>query len=457
MVTIGLCLFCAFTVYKVADLMTNKPTLSFEEDIKKMDGLAKRIAGEFSTKTELPAEHLKEMLGQMIAIVDSSGRVVAKTNNVRFTSVDIPMLIQSMNDEEAEEKRPLPREHTSIYPVKMGTFSGYVVVSGMPQGKMMKKEEIPILPFSLAVAVFIFLFFVLTRGKIKEIERLSEGLGLIAKGELNHRITVSSRDEIGRLAEDINTMTEALQEKINQMEVLEHTKNELIVNVSHDLRTPLTSVMGYLQLLIDQNANLTKEQSKYLNIASEKSKKLKSLIDRLFEYTKLASHSVTLEKQPLSFSELVEQVIEEFGAVFEDKGIVVHMEISKDKLFVLADPNHFVRVLDNLFMNAISYCNPEHPIHITLKAQDDKANFQMSNSYYPSRDEDISKLFERFYRLDKSRTSSSGNSGLGLAITKSIVEMHDGEISVRSKEDIITFELNMPLCPREENEKDALK
>jgi len=250
-------------------------------------------------------------------------------------------------------------------------------------------------------------------------------------------------------------MTEALQEKINQMETLEHTKNELIVNVSHDLRTPLTSVMGYLQLLIDQNANLTKEQSKYLHIASEKSKKLKSLIDRLFEYTKLASHSITLEKQQLSFSELVEQVIEEFGAVFEEKGINVTMDLSKEKLFVLADPNHIVRVLDNLFMNAISYCNPKHPIHITLKEKNDKANFQMSNSYYPSIDEDISKVFERFYRLDKSRTSSSGNSGLGLAITQSIVKMHNGAISARSKEDIITFELSIPLWVDENKKKDA--
>lgn len=442
--TIFICLLTAFAVFKMADFSLNKPKLNFEEDIRRMDSLAKRIAGDLN-ENKITFDRPIEFPGQSIAIVDSDGKVVSKTMSFHPSSVDIPDLIQKMSDEKSGEFHQPGREHTSIYPVKNDNFSGYAVISGMPKGRMLVERTFPAYPFLIASVVFVALFFVLTRRKIKEIEQLSKGLHKIAKGEFAHRISTRSCDEIGNLANDINAMAYTLQNKIQQMEAIEQTKNELIVNVSHDLRTPLTSVMGYLQLLIDQSKGLTTEQEKYLNISFEKSKKLKTLIDRLFEYTKLASQSVKLERQYVSFNELLEQVVEEFGVILEEKGVSIDIEITKEKLVIAADPDQFVRVLDNLMVNAAHYAIKEEPIKITLYRDNNDAIFAISNSYVPSATGDISRIFERFYRLDPSRASSSGNSGLGLAISKTIMDLHDGKIEVETKENKITFKIKMPL------------
>jgi signal transduction histidine kinase len=444
MFTIFICLFASFTVFKVIDFTTNKPKLNFDDDIARMRSMAKSLASQYEGAQTIPAREISEIRGFNIAIVDDIGRVIAKTKNVHYPVVEIAQYIQDLNDEKTSEKPPLPKEHRVIYPINVADFKGYVVVSGMPQGKFVKPQTFPVLAFSISVVVFVLLFFLLTKRKIKEIEHLSQSLHNIAKGDLRHRINISSQDEIGRLANDINVMACALEEKMDQMEQMERSKNELIVSVSHDLRTPLTSVMGYLQLLLDQKSSLSVDQQKYVGIASEKSKKLKTLIDRLFEYTKLATHSVTLERQRFSFHEFVEQIIEEFRPVFEEKGITFALSLSREEMNMDADPDQLVRVFDNLLMNAASYCNQQYPVVISLTKMEGYAEFNITNHYFPVEGEDNSRLFERFYRFDSSRNADSGNSGLGLAIAKSIVDLHGGTLSATTDHDQISFSLKLP-------------
>ena len=222
----------------------------------------------------------------------------------------------------------------------------------------------------------------------------------------------------------------------------EQKKNDLIVYLAHDLKTPLTSVIGYLTLL-DEEKNLShKQKNKFIKIALEKSNKLEELINELFEITKYNSETLTIKKDKINLTLLINQVIDEFYPILKEQNKKITFTPQKD-IFIKVDPVKIARVFNNLIKNAINYSYDNSEIKIDIKEEKDLI-ITISNKSKTLTKEELSKLFDKFYRVDYSRNTKLGGSGLGLAIAKEIIKLHDGNISVKSENEETTFTINLP-------------
>ncbi|QYR21115.1 HAMP domain-containing histidine kinase [Paenibacillus sp. sptzw28] len=284
----------------------------------------------------------------------------------------------------------------------------------------------------VGVLLFFVFFFFFSRNILKYIEEITFGVEEIARGKLTHRIPVKSEDELGIVAKSINQMAERLKQSIEEERSAVKGKSDLITGVSHDLRTPLTSIIGFLEYIENDKYMNEVELRYYVNIVYEKSLNLKKLIDDLFEYTRLTSGEIQLEFEKLDLSGLLRQLIEEFVPLLEQANMKYHIKGPSETVYIQADPNELVRVYENLFTNAIRYAKDGKQLDISITSVDDYVVVNFTNYGPPIPESDLPYIFDRFYRVDKSRTKSSGGSGLGLAITKSIVEKHGGLIWVKS-------------------------
>lgn len=376
-----------------------------------------------------------------IVISDLDGKVLYKSTNANETQVDIYNTIKNTMEAAKDIEFPYGRKEVmSFYPISFTDGRGYVIVSGMPEGRIIYDTVTNGLPGTAALLItFLLSFYFITNSKMRYIEHVSKGLLEISKGNLDYRIKRHGDDELTSLADNINTMAQELKNQIESERMAEKSKNELITNVSHDLRTPLTSIKGYLGLIKEKRYKEEKELEQYVNIAYNKAEKLEGLINDLFEYTKLTKGGVVLEKEKIILNGLLEQLIEELVPISEENNIVIKQEFINEKIAVNIDANKTVRVFDNLFMNAIRYSLKPGEIKAILKKEEDFAVVVIENKCEDLTSEDLSKLFSRFYRVEKSRSSDTGGSGLGLAIAKNIVELQEGSIKAEYKEGIISF------------------
>jgi len=280
---------------------------------------------------------------------------------------------------------------------------------------------------------------------MKQIEAMAEGVKEIAKGNLAYRIEKKGKDEMALLTENINHMAEELMVNIEKERKIEKQKNELITNVSHDLRTPLTSIMGYLRLLRDAKYENREQYDEYIKIAFSKSEQLKNLIEDLFEYTKLKNEKIMLEKQEVCVNELLDQLIEELVPQAEEHGLSFVKEFPEDRLYASLDSEKMVRVFDNLLMNAIKYSKDEGEIIVSFQRERRNIRISIANESEEFTKEELENLFERFYKKDQSRSRVSEGSGLGLAIAKSIVELEGGEIRAEYENGVVQFIIVLPV------------
>jgi len=292
--------------------------------------------------------------------------------------------------------------------------------------------------------LFLFYFFVFSSRILGYLEEITRGLQEIAKGNLNYAIVAKSTDELGTVAEHFNQMTEKLRNSIEEERNAERSKNELITGVSHDLRTPLTSVLGYLELIETDRYKDEVELRYYTNIAYEKSKSLKKLIDRLFEYTSLSGAGIDLQLKKVNIYGFLKQLTEEFIPQLTKAGMSCRITAEDDGLFIQADGNQLMRAYENLISNAIRYGGKGKFIDIRIGKDDNAVVVEIVNYGEPIAAKDLPFIFERFYRADQSRTSQNGGTGPGLAIAKSIIELHGGQIAARSDRKETVFETRLP-------------
>jgi len=298
--------------------------------------------------------------------------------------------------------------------------------------------------FAFAIFTFIILFLILVRKKIVYLKLISDNVNDIANGKLGLIIGIKGKDELTQLAKNINYMSKELENTFEQERRLERTKNELITNVSHDLRTPLTSIIGYLDLLKRGQYNNNTQLQEYLETTYSKSQRLKYLIDELFEYTRLSGIDAKLNLNEVDLSGLLEQIVGEYIPIFEKESLIVQKSITQEIIPIFIDAEKMVRVYENLFMNAIKYSMKPSQLFICLELMDNKAILKVSNKVERSPVSDPNKLFERFFRGDKARKNNQGN-GLGLAISKRIVELHDGNIHAEYKDGWMSFIVEHPI------------
>ena len=212
----------------------------------------------------------------------------------------------------------------------------------------------------------------------------------------------------------------------------ERTKNELITNVAHDLRTPLTSIIGYLELL-SNGASLSPEmQKKYIDIVYIKAKRLEKLIEDLFGFTKMNYGKISMNVGKVDIVKLLGQLLEEFYPSFADKDLTYELTSNVPALTITADGNLLARLFDNLINNAIKYGAEGKKVLVKVNAESEIVTVSVVNFGYVIPPEELPLIFNKFYRVEHSRSSTTGGTGLGLAIAKNIVDMHGGTITVTS-------------------------
>ncbi|WP_426448944.1 sensor histidine kinase [Paenibacillus sp. S-38] len=377
-------------------------------------------------------------------ITDLEGRVVFRSENAPETYVDVHSVIR--NAMNARNSRDDSRtEFSSFYPVTFNNQKSYLIVTGIPQPVISYRKGTSPLSMLSAFAVFIFLFYYLTQRKMRYIEELAGGLRIIATGNLDHRVIERTNDELGSLAKDMNQMVADLQHRIEEERRSERSKNELITNVSHDLRTPLTLIMGYLKLLHDRSYDSPEQAAGYVGIAYSKAEKLRGLIEDLFEYTKYSSQEVPLHRKDVILNEVLEQLLEEYVTLSEEQQLTLIRSLPQDRLAVRVDVEKIIRVFENLLGNAVKYSQKPGVISVGMAKDRGWAIVRISNKADALTRDQLEQLFDRFYRVDAARTSSSGGTGLGLAIAKSIVESHGGSIWAESDQGEIHFYVKLKL------------
>ncbi|KAB2457983.1 HAMP domain-containing histidine kinase [Bacillus sp. CH126_4D] len=298
------------------------------------------------------------------------------------------------------------------------------------------------------IPLSIMFFFFLTRPYVKYFDEISNGIHHLANGDFTNEVRVSSNDEFGYIAGEINVASEKLKEAVERGDFAESSKDQLIVNLAHDLRTPLTSVLGYLDLIL-KDENLTKEQIKHFStIAFTKSERLESLIDELFEITRMNYGMLQLEKRSIDIGELLIQLDEELYPLLEKKGLEARLHITPH-LPINGDGKLLARVFENLLTNAIRYGYDGKFVDVNGYIESEEVVVQIINYGDSIPEEDLPYLFDMFYTGDKARSEQQGGTGLGLFIAKNIVEQHDGTISAESNVIRTIFEVRLP---KEESE-----
>ncbi len=226
----------------------------------------------------------------------------------------------------------------------------------------------------------------------------------------------------------------------------EQRKNDLIVYLAHDLKTPLTSVIGYLTLLRDEPEISTALRSRYTGIALDKAERLEDLINEFFDITRFNLTTLTLELEPINLGRMVEQIANEFNPILAEKDLRWEASI-EPSVELLCDPDKLERAFDNLIRNAINYSYVASPIQLSLRTVGDRVEIHIQNRGKTIAPDKLDRLFDQFFRLDSSRSSSTGGAGLGLAISKEIVELHGGIIRADSANEMIRFTVVLPLNP----------
>lgn len=282
----------------------------------------------------------------------------------------------------------------------------------------------------LGIAIFSFTFLLLQRKSLQYIGKIASAVQNISEGDLNTEVEVLGDDEFSMIAANLNRMEEEIRELMDKERESERTKNELITNVAHDLRTPLTSIIGYLELL-SKGIPLPQEmQQKYIEIVYTKAKRLEKLIEDLFGFTKVGK--VSMNVGTVDIVKLLGQLLEEFYPSFAEKDLVYELVSNVPAKTITADGNLLARLFDNLINNAIKYGAEGKKVLVNVLAEEEIVTISVTNYGHVIPADELPFIFNKFYRVEHSRSTQTGGTGLGLAIAKNIVDMHGGTISVTS-------------------------
>lgn len=293
------------------------------------------------------------------------------------------------------------------------------------------------------IPLSILLFYLFSRTYSKYFTDISTGIRHLSDGDFSYKVHIASQDEFSQIANDLNEASRLLQEAINAQTLSQRSKETLIANLAHDLRTPLTSVIGYLNLLQNQNDLLPGQQDEYTRIAYAKSIYLEELLETLFDVSKLDLSLHMIEKTQIDLEQLLLQLLDEMHVLVEERDVKIVKQIDSN-LIVMGNGKELARVFENLLSNALSYGDLSRPIHVVAKKDEEGIQIRISNYGSPIDEEKLPHLFDMFYTVDQVRNLPSKQTGLGLYIAKTIVEKHGGTIQVRNGGGQIHFEIRIP-------------
>lgn len=251
-------------------------------------------------------------------------------------------------------------------------------------------------------------------------------------------------NELKPMEDKLNQIKSTLKQREEDAKEAEQRKNDLVVYLAHDLKTPLTSVIGYLNLLYDEKQISEELRIRYLSIALEKAERLEDLINEFFEITRFNMQNIILEKTSINLSIMMEQLVDEMYPLICEKELRVKLNLA-DNVSIVGDSDKLARVFNNLLRNSINYSFSSSEIEITTEKTIGGVNIKLRNNGKPIPPHKLDSIFEKFYRLDTARRSKTGGAGLGLAIAKEIVELHKGQIKAESCEEYTEFTVFLPI------------
>lgn len=300
-----------------------------------------------------------------------------------------------------------------------------------------------------ALIIFTVLFVLISYDTIQYLKEIIIGIERMKNGDMEFELRVEGEDELAVIANSINEMRVQIASDNETKRLAERTKDELITNVAHDLRTPLTSIIGYLDLVRRDDLLTPAQQKKYIGIVYDKAKSLETLIKDLFDYTRYDKDKFKIHRNHFDMNQFMTQIVDEFYPSFTEKGLNCIVDLEKAELPVYCDGDLLARAIGNLMSNAIKYGADGKQVEIYTRKQGGKAAVKVVNYGRIIPKEDLEKIFDKFYRVESSRSLKTGGTGLGLAIAKNIVELHDGTISAQSGFSGTVFQIEIPLYKNE--------
>jgi len=300
--------------------------------------------------------------------------------------------------------------------------------------------------FAVAILlIFSLLLWYLFRWMTRYFKEINQGIDcLLAEQGENIRLS----PEMLPFEVKLNTVKDILLQREREAKTAEQRKNELVVYLAHDIRTPLTSIIGYLNLLEQMPDLPDGEKAKYVHISLEKTYRLEQMINEFFEITRYNTQQIKLSKKPVDLRYLLEQVIDEHIPLFTNRGNYVTFQ-AEGLLDMCADADKLARVFNNLLKNAAAYSEAGTEVIVkAVRTDDDNVTVAVTTCGKLIPRDKLDVLFEKFYRLDEARTSNTGGTGLGLAIVKEIVVLHGGTITADSSEGQTTFTVKLPVAEK---------
>ncbi|MDB6353580.1 ATP-binding protein [Trichococcus sp. K1Tr] len=283
------------------------------------------------------------------------------------------------------------------------------------------------------------------RYKQMQLTHILDELHYIAAGHFDHRIDTNNAGSYVDVVDSINTLVESTVQAMAEERKIEQSKDELITNVSHDIRTPLTSIIGYLGLIEDKQFTSEEDALRYIHIAYTKALQMKVLVDDLFEYTKVRQPTTPLLLKTINIGNFLEQIVADYELESRKRHMETEVIMKTDPLMIEMDVDKMARVFNNLISNALKYAHGGTWVHIEAEKIGSEVIVAVKNNGERIPEESLQELFGRFYRVENSRSKETGGTGLGLAIAQSIVTLHGGYIYAESDEAETKFVLHLPL------------
>jgi len=289
--------------------------------------------------------------------------------------------------------------------------------------------------FFILLLIMLPLLLILTNDIIKPLKELEKGVNQIKEGNLDFELKSNKRNEVGRIVNTFDIMRVELKKSINKQIKFEENRKELISSITHDLKTPITSIKGHIEGIKDGVANTPEKLEKYIDVIYHKTEDMDQLIDELFLFSKLDLNKVPFVMKQIPIKAFVEEIVEEMRFDWEDdhKKMILETHVSDD-VMVMIDPQQMKRVIVNIIQNSEKYMDKiQQKILLTVSQFEGKMQLVIADNGHGIESQDLEFIFDRFYRVDESRNPETGGTGLGLAISKQIIEQHMGSIHVTSE------------------------
>ncbi len=349
----------------------------------------------------------------LVFVVNSKGEIINSNNKKEMFNIQVPMLkeILEVNQEETGMAQ--------ITNVKKISSDLYMIVI---KDVVIQGDFIMIL---IGIFVFIVIFALLGQGRLKYIISIEKGIHKLYSSEFQEKVPLKYNNELTSLAISLNDMGGKIKEN-------KENEKEFLLNISHDLRTPLTSILGFLNLLKQKKYDREEERERYVNVVEEQCLYLKTLIDEFFEFSKLKWKNIVFDKENIKMQEILRQVSDGFYPQLKEDNINICMNFPETPVYKEVDIDKFMRALENILSNAIKYSRKETEINLNLYQKKDQIVIEFWNNPEEAiNEEELNLLFKRFFKKDLSRNSKGA--GLGLAIALEIIKLHGGVLQASLK------------------------